>query len=49
MTQGNGASSHTMLLTFRLGAVTLEARDVPAPSPGTVTYSGKLRLVLIAP
>jgi hypothetical protein len=45
----NGTSSHTMLLTFRLGSVTLEARDVPAPAPGAITYAGKLRLAILAP
>jgi hypothetical protein len=45
----NGTASHTMLMTFRLGSVTLEARDVPAPPSGSTTYSGKLRLVIISP
>ena len=45
----NGTASHTMLMTFRLGSVTLEARDVPAPPPGSMTYAGKLRLAIIAP
>jgi hypothetical protein len=45
----NGTASHTMLMTFRVGAVTLEARDVPAPPAGSTTYSGKLRLVIISP
>jgi len=45
----NGTASHTMLMTFRLGIVTLEARDVPAPPPGTTSYSGKIRLVIISP
>jgi hypothetical protein len=45
----NGTFSHTMLLTFSLGTVKLEARDVPAPPLGSVGYSGKLRLVIIAP
>jgi Collagen triple helix repeat (20 copies) len=45
----SGTASHTMLMTFRLGTVTLEARDVPAPPVGSTSYSGKLRLVIIAP
>ena len=45
----NGSASHTMLMTFRLGIVTLEVRDVPAPPAGTTSYSGKLRLVIISP
>jgi hypothetical protein len=45
----NGTASHTMLMTFRLGTVTLETRDVPAPPAGTTNYSGKLRLVIISP
>jgi hypothetical protein len=44
----NGTSSHTMLLSFSLGTVTLEARDVPAPPLGSTSYSGKLRLVIIS-
>jgi hypothetical protein len=45
----NGTASHTMLMTYRLGTVTLEVRDVPAPPAGTTGYSGKLRLVIISP
>ena len=45
----NGTASHTMLMTFRLGTVTLQTRDVPAPPAGTTSYSGKLRLVIISP
>jgi hypothetical protein len=45
----NGTASHTMLMTFRLGTVTLEARDVPAPPIGSTNYSGKVRLVIISP
>ena len=45
----NGTFSHTMLLTFGLGTVKLEARDVPAPPLGSTSYSGKLRLVILSP
>jgi len=45
----NGTFSHTMLLTFSLGSVRLEARDVPAPPLGSTSYSGKLRLLIISP
>ena len=45
----NGTFSHTMLLTFSLGTVRLEARDVPAPPLGSTSYSGKLRLLIISP
>ena len=45
----NGTFSHTMLLTFSLGTVKLEARDVPAPPLGSTSYSGKLRLLIISP
>jgi hypothetical protein len=45
----NGTQSHTMLMTFRLGIVTLEARDVPAPPAGTTSYAGKIRLAIISP